>query len=44
VGGWVEILKSSLWTLTYRALRVSEPAVQAVQPQSPLVSAHGAAD
>jgi hypothetical protein len=44
VGGWVEIFKSSLWTLTYRALRVSEPAVQAVQPQRPLVSAHGVAD
>jgi hypothetical protein len=44
VGGWVEIYKSSLWTLTYRALNAREHAVQAVQPQKPLVPAHGVAN
>jgi hypothetical protein len=44
VGGWVEIYKSSLWTLSYRALRAREHTVQAAQPQKPLVPARGIAD
>jgi|GEM_PF-422071 len=44
VGGWVEIYKSIMWTLTYRTLRLSEHALHAVQPQKPLVPAHGVAD
>jgi hypothetical protein len=44
VGGWVEIYKSSLWTLTYRALSARESAVQTVQPQKPLVPARAVAE
>lgn len=43
VSGWVEIYKSSLWTLTYRELSTREDVVQAVQPHQPLVPAHGVA-
>jgi hypothetical protein len=43
VGGWVEIYKSSLWTLTYRELSAREAVVQAAQPHQPLVPAHGVA-
>jgi hypothetical protein len=41
VGGWVEIYKSNLWTLTYRELIVMEHTVQATQPKQPLTPAHG---
>ena len=41
VGGWVEIYKSNLWTLTYRELIVMEHTVQAAQPKQPLTPAHG---
>jgi hypothetical protein len=44
VGGWVEIYKSSLWTLTYRGLSASEHMVQTALPQKPLVPAHGVAN
>jgi hypothetical protein len=44
LGGWVEIYKSSLWTLTYRALRAGELLVEAAQPPKPLVLAHGPAN
>jgi hypothetical protein len=40
IGGWVEIYKSSLWTLTYRELSTTERTVQAVQPQKQLASTH----
>jgi hypothetical protein len=43
VGGWVEIYKSSLWTLTYRELSAREDVVQAAQPHQSLVPAHGVA-
>jgi hypothetical protein len=32
IGGWVEIYKSSLWTLAYRELNTQEHAVLAAQP------------
>jgi len=44
VGGWVEIFKSSLWTLVYRGLRLNERTIQVAQPErslAPLPSVAG---
>jgi hypothetical protein len=44
VGGWVEIFKSSLWTLAYRELSARESAVQAARSGQALVPTQGLAD
>jgi hypothetical protein len=44
VGGWVEIFKSSLWTLAYRELSARESAVQAARSGQALVPTQGVAD
>jgi hypothetical protein len=44
VGGWVEIFKSSLWTLAYRELSARESAAQAARSGQVLVPTQGVAD
>jgi hypothetical protein len=44
VGGWVEIFKSSLWTLAYRELSAKESAVQAARSGQVLVPTQGVAN
>jgi hypothetical protein len=44
VGGWVEIFKSSLWTLAYRELSARESAIQAARSGQALVPTQGVAD
>ncbi len=44
ISGWVEIYKSSMWTLTYRELRGTERSTETVEPSAPLSPAAGTAD
>jgi hypothetical protein len=44
IAGWVEIYKSSLWTLAYRELRGVEGALETARPNRPLAPAQGVAD
>jgi hypothetical protein len=44
VGGWVEIFKSSLWTLAYRELSIKEHAFQAARSGQAHVPTHGVTD
>jgi hypothetical protein len=43
IGGWVEIYKSSLWTLAYREYSAQEHTVPLAQPERPLVQLPGVA-
>jgi hypothetical protein len=39
VGGWVEIFKSSMWTLAYRKFGLDEQVIKTTQPVTPLSAA-----